>query len=154
MSHCNTLPIRTHIRPLLAGLHLKSGQILSADLVIDASGKASNISKWLESIGHRPPSTWSVNAGLKYAYRMYEMTEDADRDWLLAMCMDYPQGSRVGMMIPIETNKWQVWAVCEMCISLACLHTHRIHCCHIHDKNLLEHCMHANVAVPSPQHAR
>ncbi|DBA86466.1 TPA: hypothetical protein ACH3X2_005449 [Trebouxia sp. C0005] len=91
----------------VTGLHLKSGQILSADLVIDASGKASNISKWLESIGHRPPSTWSVNAGLKYAYRMYEMTEDADRDWLLAMCMDYPQGSRVGMMIPIETNKWQ-----------------------------------------------
>jgi len=93
-------------------LRLKNGQTLSADLVIDASGKASNISKWLEGIGHRPPSTWSVNAGLKYAYCMYEMTEDADRDWLLAMCMDYPQGSRVGMMIPIETNKWQVWAVC------------------------------------------
>ncbi len=89
-------------------MHLKNGQTLRADLVIDASGKASNISKWLEDIGHRPPSDWSVNAGLKYAYRMYEMTEDADRDWLLAMCMDYPQGSRVGMMIPIETNKWQV----------------------------------------------
>jgi len=47
---------------------------------------------------------------------MYKMTEDADRDWLLAMCMDYPQGSRVGMMIPIETNKWQVWASCEISV--------------------------------------
>ena len=49
-----------------------------------------------------------MNAGLKYAYRMYEMTEDPERDWLLAMSVDNPQGTRVGMMVPIETNKWQV----------------------------------------------
>ena len=98
---------------LFAGVELRNGQNLDADLVIDASGKASDITTWLKQIGHKTPEELSVNAGLKYAYRMYEMTRKPDREWLLAMTVDNPQGTRVGMMVPIETNKWQVGFHCR-----------------------------------------
>ncbi len=92
----------------LAGVHLKSGQVLHADLVVDASGRHSDVSKWLEQLGHKPPSTMTVEAGLQYTYRMYEMPEDPDRKWSIAVCIDNPEYNRTAVMVPIETNKWQV----------------------------------------------
>ena len=89
-------------------MHLKNGNTVTADLVIDASGKGSQVSRWLEQIGHKPPDTLSVEAGLRYTYRMYEMTDDPDRQWLSAMCVDHPANTRAAVVIPIETNKWQV----------------------------------------------
>ncbi|DBB05481.1 TPA: hypothetical protein ACH3X1_012440 [Trebouxia sp. C0004] len=92
----------------VTGVHLKSGQMLDADLVVDASGKHSDISKWLEQLGHKPPSTMTVEAGLQYTYRMYEMPEDPERKWSIAVCMDNPEYNRTAVMVPIETNKWQL----------------------------------------------
>ena len=82
--------------------------MLDADLVVDASGKHSDVSKWLEKLGHKPPSTMTVEAGLQYTYRMYEMPEDPDRKWSIAVCIDNPEYNRTAVMVPIETNKWQV----------------------------------------------
>ena len=96
---------------IFAGVHLKSGQMLDADLVVDASGKQSDVSKWLQQLGHKPPSTMTVEAGLQYTYRMYEMPEDPDRKWSIAVCMDNPAYNRTAVMVPIETNKWQVQPV-------------------------------------------
>ena len=92
----------------LAGVHLINGKTVSADLVVDASGKGSQVSTWLEQINHKPPDTLSVEAGLRYTYRMYEMTNDPGRQWLSAMCVDHPANTRAAVVIPIETNKWQV----------------------------------------------
>lgn len=92
----------------VTGVHLKSGQVLDADLVVDASGKQSDVSKWLEQLGHKPPSTMTVEAGLQYTYRMYEMPEDPDRKWSIAVCIDNPEYNRTAVMVPIETNKWQL----------------------------------------------
>ena len=92
----------------VAGVHLKNGKTVSADLVVDASGKGSEISSWLQQIGHTPPDTISVASGLRYTYRMYEMTDDPERDWSVAVCMDHPEYNRTAVVIPIETNKWIV----------------------------------------------
>ena len=96
---------------IFAGVHLKGGQMLDADLVVDASGKQSDVSKWLEQLGHKPPSTMTVEAGLQYTCRMYEMPEDPDRKWSIAVCIDNPEYNRAAVMVPIETNKWQVQPV-------------------------------------------
>jgi hypothetical protein len=96
--------------------------MLDADLVVDASGKHSDVSKWLEQLGHKPPSTMTVEAGLQYTYRMYEMPEDPDRKWSIAVCMDNPEYNRTAVMVPIETNKWQVQPVGKWLASLICTH--------------------------------
>ena len=93
---------------LIAGVHLKNGRTVEADLVVDASGKHSDISRWLEKLGHTTPDTISVASGLRYTYRMYEMTDDPDREWTIAVCMDHPEYNRTAVVIPIETNKWIV----------------------------------------------
>ncbi|KAL3145131.1 hypothetical protein ABBQ38_001735 [Trebouxia sp. C0009 RCD-2024] len=95
-------------RERVTGVHLKNGRTVEADLVVDASGKQSNVSKWLEQLGHAPPDTISVASGLRYTYRMYEMTDDPQRDWTIAVCMDHPEYNRTAVVIPIETNKWLV----------------------------------------------
>lgn len=91
-----------------AGVHLRDGRTVEADLVVDASGKQSAVSKWLEQLGHAAPDTISVASGLRYTYRMYEMTEDPQREWTIAVCMDHPEYNRTAVVIPIETNKWIV----------------------------------------------
>lgn len=91
-----------------AGVHLKNGKTVEADLVVDATGKDSNVSKWLEKLGQAVPDTISVASGLRYTYRMYEMTDDPDRDWSVGVCMDHPEYNRTAVVIPVETNKWIV----------------------------------------------
>lgn len=98
---------------IYAGVHLKNGRTVEADLVVDASGKQSSVSKWLEQLGHTPPDTISVASGLRYTYRMYEMTNDPQRDWTIAVCMDHPEYNRTAVVIPIETNKWLVSLRCS-----------------------------------------
>lgn len=98
-----------------AGVRLQDGQNISADLVIDASGKTSRISSWLGKLGHPPTPTMTVDAGLKYATRVYEIPDDPDRDWSVAMCMDHPEGNRIAFMLTIEHNMWQVGCSDHIC---------------------------------------
>ena len=104
-----------------AGVHLKNGKTVEADLVVDATGKDSNVSKWLEKLGQPVPDTVSVASGLRYTYRMYEMTDDPDRDWTVGVCMDHPEYNRTAVVIPVETNKWIVSQL--QCTSQCTSHT-------------------------------
>ena len=103
---------------------LKDGQKVAADLVVDASGANSRISKWLDQIGHPVPPMMTVDAGLQYNCRMYEMTDDPARAWKLTMIMDHPEFNRVGVLLPIEHNKWQASALSSIPV---CLH-HTVQC--------------------------
>ena len=102
-----------------AGVHLRNGKTVKADLVVDASGKDSGVSQWLEKLGHAVPDTISVASGLRYTYRMYEMPDDPQREWTVGVCMDHPEYNRTAVVIPIETNKWIVSHLqCTGCTSL------------------------------------
>ena len=76
--------------------------------MVDASGKDSGVSKWLEKLGHAVPDTISVASGLRYTFRMYEMPDDPEREWSIGVCMDHPEYNRTAVLIPVETNKWIV----------------------------------------------
>lgn len=91
-----------------AGVHLRSGESIAADLVVDASGGNSRVSKWLEDIGHPAPPPFVVDAGLQYTCRMYERNRDAERDADMVMVMDSPRYNVMGVRLPIEHDKWQV----------------------------------------------
>ena len=94
--------------PVYAGVKIKDGEILEADLTVDASGKHSLASKWLQQLGHEPPPEIAGESGLQYTYRLYEMPDDPERNWSIAVCIDHPEYNRTAVMVPIETNKWQV----------------------------------------------
>ncbi len=59
----------------LAGVRLKSGKTLNADLVVDASGRGSRLPTWLESAGYTLPDPLVINSGLVYGTRVYKRPE-------------------------------------------------------------------------------
>ncbi|MFI5759010.1 FAD-dependent oxidoreductase [Streptomyces sp. NPDC051569] len=51
---------------------------LTADLVVDASGRGSRAPEWLSAIGAEPPREETLDTGLAYATRLYRAPADAE----------------------------------------------------------------------------
>jgi flavin-dependent dehydrogenase len=82
---------------------------LEADLVIDASGRASRLPQWLEALGYAPPTETVVNAYLGYASRWYERPAGFDGDWKAILLMARsPHLPRGGGILPAEGGRWLV----------------------------------------------
>jgi len=77
-----------------------------ADLIVDASGKASHAPQWLSALGYEPPSETKVDAFVGYVARVYQPTADLPRDWkLLFVPATPPQRQRGGAIFPIERDR-------------------------------------------------
>ncbi len=76
---------------------------------MDASGRNSNASKWLEALGYAPPEETYTNSHLGYASRTYRRPERFDGDWkgLNAQAAP-PEVTRGGVLLPLEGNRWMV----------------------------------------------
>jgi len=84
-------------------------ETLATDLVVDASGRNSKASKWLEALGYAPPEETHVNSRLGYASRVYERPERLDQDWKgLNVQAAPPLVTRGGALLPLEGNRWMV----------------------------------------------
>jgi len=82
---------------------------LPADLVVDASGRASRSSDWLEQLGYGRPKESRVESGLAYASRRYSLPEGATGGWKNILLMPKaPDVRRGGVLYPIENGKWMV----------------------------------------------
>jgi 2-polyprenyl-6-methoxyphenol hydroxylase-like FAD-dependent oxidoreductase len=57
--------------PHVAGVRLSSGERLSADLVVDATGRQSKAVQWLGAIGGRPPYEEQSDSGFTYYTRYF-----------------------------------------------------------------------------------
>ncbi|HEY9853830.1 MAG TPA: FAD-dependent monooxygenase [Leptolyngbyaceae cyanobacterium] len=80
-----------------------------ANLVIDASGRRSNATKWLESLGYSVPQETIVNSFLGYASRVYQQPTNYQIDWKgLIIWQKPPDGTKGGMIYPVEKNRWIV----------------------------------------------
>ena len=65
-----------HQRRLCAGVRLKDGETLPADLVIDASGRVSAVQRWLQEGGYALPRTVEVNAGVGYSGAIFDVPQE------------------------------------------------------------------------------
>lgn len=84
-------------------------QELSADLVVDASGRDSHAPQWLESLGFTPPTESVVNSFPGYATRIYQRPANFNESWKTMYVMPTPTGgSRGAVILPMEGNRWQV----------------------------------------------
>ena len=85
---------------------------VTANLVVDASGRNSKAPQWLQDLGYTPPEEWSVDSFVGYATRCYERPDDADESWTtLYVQPTPPDGTRGGLIIPVEGNRWHVTLV-------------------------------------------
>jgi hypothetical protein len=82
---------------------------LAADLVVDASGRASLTLPFLEAIGWPKPVAIEIGIDQAYATAVFEKPEEAPTDWLAVLHVPTPPGSsRLGIILPMEARVWSV----------------------------------------------
>jgi 2-polyprenyl-6-methoxyphenol hydroxylase-like FAD-dependent oxidoreductase len=94
----------------ITGIHIRNAadrsaapRLLAADLVVDASGRGSQLPRWLESLGYPAPKQWLVEINLAYASRIYRRPRHIRGDWQTLICYpDPPHKSRAAYIFPIE----------------------------------------------------
>ncbi len=103
------------MRDALAGSRLKDewdnsqfGE-LTADLIVDASGRNSSLPKWLEELGYPTPCETVIDASLGYTTRWYNRPAHLHTDWkILYVLPKPPHESRCGVLEPVEGNRWSL----------------------------------------------
>jgi flavin-dependent dehydrogenase len=80
-----------------------------ADLVVDAGGRGSRSSEWLESLGYGKPPVEEVSVGIGYTTRIYRrLPRDLDGDLGVILAPKPPRDKRIGFMLAMEGNRWIV----------------------------------------------
>ena len=83
-------------------------RLLSADLVVDATGRRSRTPDWLTRMGYDRPQETRIDAGLSYATRIYRRP-DAGPGWKAIFLQPRPpETNRMGVVAPIEDDRWMV----------------------------------------------
>ncbi|MCW2948956.1 MAG: binding domain [Actinoallomurus sp.] len=91
----------------VAGVELRSGGALEADLVVDATGRGSRAPAWLAALGYPAPPETLVDPLLGYASRYYAIPPGFDPGWkALYLQADPPATRRTGGLFPQEGGRW------------------------------------------------
>lgn len=61
----------------VTGVKLNNGEEITADLVVDASGRGSKVMEWLGGVGYPAPPVVNIDSGVTYNSRMLELTPEA-----------------------------------------------------------------------------
>ncbi len=82
---------------------------LTADLVVDCTGRGSQTPQWLLALGYPAPPQSEVKVNVGYATRIYrrDPADPRGQDWLL-YTPEAPRERRFGGMFPIEGERWIV----------------------------------------------
>lgn len=91
----------------ISGVRLADGEVLPADLVVDATGRGSRAPDWLAELGHPRPAEERIDVDLGYSSRLYRRKpEHLDGD--LAVVVSTMPGFRGGGAITLEGDRWHV----------------------------------------------
>ena len=83
-------------------------EVLTADLVVDASGRGSRAPVWLEPLGYPRPELEQVRIGLAYATRIYRLPTDALHGDLAVLDAATAQLPRTGALLALEGDRWML----------------------------------------------
>jgi 2-polyprenyl-6-methoxyphenol hydroxylase-like FAD-dependent oxidoreductase len=113
-----TLRPETEVRGLVLdearrvrGVRVTGADRLDADLVVDATGRVSRATAWLADAGLAPPRESRVTVGVGYASRFYRRPAGGLGDWKALFVYPRPPGTRLGVMVPVEDDRWMVTLV-------------------------------------------
>ena len=85
-----------------------SPNILTANLVVDCSGRSSRASEWLAEMGYQKPETTVVNSHLGYSTRWYKQPAQALPWKGVLIAVNPPDNPRAGGLLPAEGGQWVV----------------------------------------------
>lgn len=83
-----------------------TGEVLEADLVIDASGQRSKAPKWLQDLGYVPPEEEQVTVNFAYTTRLYRRRSEDLAGAKAVIITLSPSLKRGGIMIAQENDRW------------------------------------------------
>jgi len=109
MNHEVTSLITTTNRSRVTGVQISGAHEgeLTANLVIDASGRASKLPAWLQELGYDSPKTMQVEVNVGYATQRFRMPESFQPPYdILAVHPDAPKEKRLGVFMRTEGNQW------------------------------------------------
>ncbi|OLL28425.1 monooxygenase [Burkholderia sp. SRS-W-2-2016] len=105
-----TDPVRTGVTGVRIHAEGNAEETLSADLVVDATGRGSSSAAWLEDLGYPPPATEKVEIGISYMTRTYRrQPTDLDGKHGIVVAGSAPNW-RNGVMLAQENDSWIVSA--------------------------------------------
>ena len=82
---------------------------LEADLVVDSSGRGSQIPRWLEELNYEKPPETSVGIHIGYSSRFFEMPRRSPPKWkILGVYTQAPLTRKYGIIQSVEGNRWLV----------------------------------------------
>lgn len=95
--------------PAAALRYRHSSTQLTANLIVDASGRNSQTPQWLKTLNYNPPEETEINSFLGYASRWYQRpTQIQDEFEGLYLLAKPPHLTRGGVYYPVEENCWIV----------------------------------------------
>ena len=78
-----------------------------AELVVDATGRGSRASRWMEELGFAPPPETELFVDLSYATRIYRRrASDLGPFKAMVVSPAGPMERRLGVLFPIENERW------------------------------------------------
>jgi 2-polyprenyl-6-methoxyphenol hydroxylase-like FAD-dependent oxidoreductase len=84
-------------------------ETITADLVVDASGRGAPTLGLLRSIDRPLPKETKIGIDVGYATCIFSIPDDASTEWKGVMTFpQVPQSSRGCLLLPIEGNRWMV----------------------------------------------
>ncbi|SHO43705.1 2-polyprenyl-6-methoxyphenol hydroxylase-like oxidoreductase [Nitrosotalea sinensis] len=92
-----------------SGKDFSSEQILHGDIVVDASGRNSKTSEWLQDIGYAKPEETHVDSNIGYATRCYKIPKEYQNLKEFIVILNHPPHQpKMGGILPIEGKRWKV----------------------------------------------
>lgn len=87
-------------------------ETLSADLVVDASGRANLTNPLLEALGRPRPEETIIRVDICYATAVFAIPDDPPAGWKAVLTFDSPaEGGLGAVMAPLERGRWIVTLV-------------------------------------------
>jgi 2-polyprenyl-6-methoxyphenol hydroxylase-like FAD-dependent oxidoreductase len=105
-----TTPDHRHVTGVLVRERGQEGHTstLSADLIVDASGRHSRTPQWLVELGYETPPVETINSDLRYASRFYAKPEHFPSEWQSLIINGRPPHAHAGLILSVDHERWHV----------------------------------------------
>lgn len=111
-SDCRALEILpAETRDAVRGLRVESGrsEMITADLIVDASGRGALTLALLDSLDWERPEATEIGVEINYASAVVDIPPEAPCEWKLALTFpDPPHLALNSVLLPIEGDRWMV----------------------------------------------